>query len=201
MPRKTTQRGPYAKTPRTREAILESAFEVFSRGGYLSSSMTEIAKGAGMTLPGVTNHFPTKAVLLEAVLRQRDIDANVHLEGRIGADMLKGLIAVAARDESDREITRLFAILAAEATTDDHPAHAYFRERYELILNAVGKAFKEAEELGQLKPGVDAVGAAQGYIALSDGAQLQRLYGVGVRNQRELVNGYLENLLVKPLFD
>src|SRR4051812_48921641 len=128
MPRSPGPRGAYAKTPKRREEILDAAFEVFARYGYLNSSMTEIAKRVGMTMPGVTHHFPTKSGLLEAVLQERDEDAAGHLRGRRGLELLKGLLEIAERDEHDRGLTQLFAILSAEATIDDHPAHAYFRE-------------------------------------------------------------------------
>lgn len=120
----------------------------------------------------------------------------MHLEGRHGRDLLHGLSAIAARDEDDRELTQLFTILAAEATSPDHPANAYFRDRYELILSTLQRAFEEAARAGQLRPGTDVSAAAQGYIALSDGMQLQRLYDVGSRTQLELINAYLDALLV-----
>ena len=137
MPRAPGPRGAYAKTPKRREEILDAAFDVFAHYGYLNSSMSEIAKRAGMTMPGVTHHFPTKAGLLEAVLRERDLDAAGHLEGRRGVDLLRGLLEIAERDEQDRGLTQLFAILSAEATIEDHPAHDYFRDRYDFILQNV----------------------------------------------------------------
>lgn len=198
MPRTPGPRGAYAKTPKRREEILDAAFGVFARYGYLNSSMSEIAKRAGMTLPGVSHHFPTKSGLLEAVLQQRDLDAASHLEGRRGVDLLRGLLEIAARDESDSGLTQLFAILAAEATAEDHPAHAYFQERYDLILGTVWQAFEEAEQCGELRPGVVPSEAAQMYVALSDGLQLQRLYGVGHARQLILTRRFLESVLAVP---
>jgi len=199
MPRTPGPRGAYAKTPQRREEILDAAFGVFARYGYLNSSMSEIAKRAGMTMPGVTHHFPTKSGLLEAVLQRRDLDAAGHLEGRRGVDLLLGLLEIAERDERDRGLTQLFAILAAEATIDDHPAHEYFRARYELILANVWRAFDEAKEDGDLRPGVVPGEAAQMYAALSDGLQLQRLYGVASTRQEELTRRFLESVLSVPL--
>lgn len=199
MPRSPGPRGSYAKTPKRREEILDAAFEVFARYGYLNSSMSEIAKRAGMTMPGVTHHFPTKAGLLEAVLRERDLDAATHLEGRRGVDLLRGVLEIAERDEEDRGLTQLFAILSAEATIDDHPAHAYFRDRYELILRTVRTAFLEAEEDGDLRPGVAPAEAAQMYVALSDGLQLQRLYGVDRTSQRELTRRLLNSVVTRAI--
>ena len=68
----------------------------------------------------------------------------------------------------------------------DHPAHAYLRYRYELILSAVQRAFKGAEADGDLVGGVSLPKTAQLYAALSDGLQLQHRYGVGQVGQTAL---------------
>jgi AcrR family transcriptional regulator len=192
-------RGAYAKTPKRREEILDAAFEVFAHYGYLNSSMSEIAKRAGMTMPGVTHHFPTKSGLLEAVLHERDLDAAGHLQGRRGVELLQGLLEIAERDENDRGLTQLYAILSAEATIDDHPAHAYFLDRYLLILRTVRQAFEEAAEDGDLRAGVVPAEAAQMYVALSDGLQLQRLYGVDHVKQAAVTRRFLESVLETSL--
>lgn len=199
MPRPPGPHGAYAKTPQRREEILDAAFGVFARYGYLNSSMSEIAKRAGMTMPGVTHHFPTKSGLLEAVLLQRDLDAASHLEGKRSLDFLRGLLEIAERDERDRGLTQLFAILAAEATTDDHPAHGYFRDRYVLILDRVRSAFEDAAQRGELREGVVPAEAAQMYVALSDGLQLQRLYGVSSVAQSAVTRRFLEGVVGVPL--
>ncbi|MGP6176201.1 TetR family transcriptional regulator [Microbacterium sp. A196] len=201
MSRRPGPRGEYAKTPKRREEILDAAFGVFARYGYLNSSMSEIAKRAGMTLPGVTHHFPTKPGLLEAVLQQRDLDAVRHLRGRHGVELLRGLLAIAERDQDDRGLTQLFAILSAEATADDHPAHVYFRERYELILRTVRGAFEEAAEHGDLREGITPAEAAQTYVALSDGLQLQRLYDVGHESQLAVTRRFLDSVLTVVIND
>lgn len=173
---------------------------MFARYGYLNSSMTEIAKRAGMTMPGVTHHFPTKSGLLEAVLHERDEDAASHLRGRRGVQLFKGLLEIAERDEHDRGLTQLFAILSAEATIDDHPAHAYFHDRYLMILRTVRQAFEEAAADGDLRAGVNPAEAAQMYVALSDGLQLQRLHGVAQVRQAAVTRQFLASV-VDTAFD
>ena len=200
MPRSTGPRGAYAKTPKRREEILDAAFDVFARYGYLNSSMSEIAKRAGMTMPGVTHHFPTKSGLLEAVLRERDLDAAGHLQGRRGVDLLEGASSRSrSATNTTAGLTQLFAILSAEATIDDHPAHVYFHDRYLVILGTVRKAFEEAAEDGDLRAGTVPAEAAQTYAALSDGLQLQRLYGVDHVRQATLIRRFLESVLQTPL--
>jgi AcrR family transcriptional regulator len=188
-------RGEYAKSQRRREEILAAGFAVFSANGYLNSSMSQIAKRAGMTMPGVSYYFPSKALLLEAVLSERDLDAARHLQGRRGVDLMRGLVEIAARDEVDLDLTQLFTVLAAEATKDDHPAHDYFQQRYRLILDNVHRAFEDARLDGHLRAEVDPSEAATMYAALSDGFQLQRLYGVAASSQTQLVTQFFNNLL------
>lgn len=168
---------------------------MFSRGGYLSSSLREIAEGAGLTVPGMTNHFPTKALLLEAVLRERDVDASTHLAERTGADLLRGVLEIVIRDEADDNLTQLYAVLAAEATMTEHPAHEYFTQRYELVIDTVRRGFAEAAVAGELREGIAPDAAAQYLVALSDGLQLQRLYRVGEHTQADLMRQFLEGIL------
>lgn len=192
---RTGRRGEYAKTQRRREDILLAAFTVFSTNGYLNSSLSQIAKQAGLTMPGLTYYFPSKAVLLEAVLDERDLDAATHLEGRRGVDLMRGLIEIAMRDETDVELTQLFIVLSAEATQADHPAHAYFSARYRMILDNVRRAFEDADTDGALEPNVDPVIASTMYAALSDGIALQRLYNVAATSHADLITGFFDGLL------
>jgi AcrR family transcriptional regulator len=195
----TRLRGEYRKSAQRREQIVDAAFGVFSRVGYLNASMSEIAKGAHLTVPGLTHHYPTKASVLEGVFNRRDLDANTHLEGRTGLDMLRGLVEIAERDENDTALTRMFAILASEATDPEHPAHDYFRRRYAFILGFVERAFSEAQAAGELRPDLTPVDAAHAYVALSDGLQLQRLYNPETVSQARLIKRVLESFLTRTL--
>lgn len=46
-----------------REAILESAFDLFSRKGYTATTMAEIARGAGMTVANLYVYFDSKMAI------------------------------------------------------------------------------------------------------------------------------------------
>lgn len=48
------------KKPETREAILSAAHELFSSKGYIQTTLTEIAKAAGVTTSNIYNYFPSK---------------------------------------------------------------------------------------------------------------------------------------------
>jgi AcrR family transcriptional regulator len=61
---------PQSKGERTRQAILQSAYEIFLEKGYAASSMREIAERTGLALGGIYNHFANK----EAIFRELIID-------------------------------------------------------------------------------------------------------------------------------
>lgn len=61
---------PFAQPRSTRERLVAAAFRVVARDGLEAASVKAIAADAGVN-PGLLHyHFPTKAALLEAVLRE-----------------------------------------------------------------------------------------------------------------------------------
>jgi AcrR family transcriptional regulator len=192
-------RGEYRKTARRREEIVDAALVVFSRVGYLNSSMSEIAKVVGLTVPGLTHHYPSKADLLAALFDRRDLDANQHIAGRSGLDILRGLVEIAQRDEDDAALTRMYVIHAAEATDPAHPAHDYFKSRYAFILAHVQGAFTQVAAAGLLRDGVTPVEAARAYVAFSDGLQLQVLYDDTEVSQPASIQRLVESFLTTSL--
>jgi AcrR family transcriptional regulator len=54
----------YPKSETTRNTLLLTAEDLFTRKGYHSTSMRDIADGAGLALGGIYNHFPDKEALL-----------------------------------------------------------------------------------------------------------------------------------------
>lgn len=60
----------FAEPKTTRERLIAAAFRVVARDGLEAASVKAIAADAGLT-PGLLHyHFPTKAALMEAVLRE-----------------------------------------------------------------------------------------------------------------------------------
>lgn len=194
-----SKRGAYAKSAQRRLEIVDAAFQVFSRTGFLNATMSEIARLAGITVPGLTHHFPSKESLLEAVVDERDQDAVRQLEGRVGLDYIRSLIAIAERDESNPALTRLFAILAAEAGDPEHPAHEYFARRYSVVLDYVRQAFHDAAAAGVLVPGIDPDDAARACVALSDGLQVQALHARTQFSQSAVMRRVLQSFVTEPL--
>ncbi|WP_432537027.1 TetR/AcrR family transcriptional regulator [Kineococcus arenarius] len=195
-------RGEYRKSAERRSQILEAAFAVFARSGYTGSSVNEIARAVGMTQTGVLHHFAGgKMALLQAVLQQRDVRAELLLAGRHGRDFLAGLVEISRLQAGQRGVVQLYTLLAAEATDPEHPARAYFTERFRHIADAVTTAFAEEAAAGGLREGVDPRRAALSTLATTEGLELLWLDGLDVDMAEDIrchISGFLRTPLVVP---
>ncbi|MET7643164.1 TetR/AcrR family transcriptional regulator [Streptomyces sp. NPDC005426] len=167
----------YAKGRAKRGEILDQAMALFGEAGYRGASLRVIATRCGISHPGLLHHFPTKESLLLAVLEHRDeVDGQwLSVGGPTGVDRLRRLVDLAALNAERRGIVELFSVLAAEATSVDHPAHAYFVERYRDSVATTAVSYAEARDAGDLRDGIAPGEAAQQLIALMDGLQTQWL--------------------------
>jgi len=165
----------------TREEILETALVLFGSVGYHTASLREIASRVGISHPGLLHHFANKAALLEAVLERRDAvdDAALQADLADGVGYLDALVRLVERNASRPGIVELFATLSAEATSPDHPAHAYFVRRYAITLAQITDAFLELREAGRLRDDVEPASAARRLVAVMDGLQVQWLLEAG----------------------
>lgn len=57
-----------AQAEASRQAILDSAFRLFARHGYTATTLTSIAKDAGVAVETVYKHFQSKAGILQRLL-------------------------------------------------------------------------------------------------------------------------------------
>jgi AcrR family transcriptional regulator len=156
---------------------VEEAAALFGEVGYRSASLREIAARCGISHPGLLHHFPSKELLLRAVLERRDeVDAErfVLAEGG-GVQRLERLVQLIARNADVPGIVELYATLSAEASAPDHPAHGYFVQRYERTRAELAETFAAVRDEGRLAPGLDPAELAISTIAVADGLQVQWL--------------------------
>src|SRR3546814_8932053 len=62
----------------TRARLLTAASRLFAVQGYDGTSVEAVATEAGITVPGMYKHFPTKASLLLEVARRATIRSEEH---------------------------------------------------------------------------------------------------------------------------
>ena len=70
---------------RTRQRILEAAYRLFYRQGFLRSGVDAVAEAAGVTKRTLYNHFPSKDALIAAVLTERAGMAEAEMRRWSGA--------------------------------------------------------------------------------------------------------------------
>jgi AcrR family transcriptional regulator len=189
-------RGPYANASFQREKILRGALEYFGQKGYWGSSVRDIADHVGMSQASMRHYFGTKIELLTAVLEERDF-ASTEVAGRaevVTGSHLGGIIQIVADNAQQPNIARLFTILSAEATSEDHPAHEFFRARYERVAAEVKAMIQGAIDGGEIRSDIDVDQAARVILATMAGLQLQWLLDPSVNMSdlfRDQITRYL----------
>ena len=178
--------GGYAKGRATREEILDAAMQLFGEVGYHTASLREVASRVGISHPGLLHHFSSKAVLLAAVLERRDEVDSLAFQADLAAghDYFEALARLIERNAARPGIVELFATLSAEATSPDHPAHAFFQDRYRQVIALSETEFARWRDEGRLRPGIDPLTAARLIIAVMDGMQIQWLLAADTPDAR-----------------
>jgi len=169
---------PRAATAARREEILQAAMETFGSRGYYNGSLGEVAERVGMTHAGVLHHFGSKDRLLLEVLEYRDRTDVEHLEGHQppgGLGLFHHLVRTARLNAQRPGIVQTYAVLSAEAVTEDHPGQDWFRERYSGLRRLVGVALTEVCAADDPPDAADLDAAAASVLAVMDGLQIQWL--------------------------
>ncbi|MGW5878971.1 TetR/AcrR family transcriptional regulator [Nocardiopsis terrae] len=186
-----------SKGERTRQRIIDSATELFSRSGYRAVSLRDIAAHARLTHAGVLHHFPNKEATLIHVLSRRDaVDAPLVLdEGLTPRELIDNVVGIVERNTGTPGLVSLYVNLSAEATDPAHPAHEYFFGRYQILRGLLVPAFAALlDERAEPAPVPSPELAAQQFLALLDGLQVQWLLDPSAVDMRAAVVSFLRSL-------
>lgn len=120
--------------------ITRAAADVITQKGYQGMSMQDVADRVGITEAALYHYVHSKADLLSFVLRTyydspaaddfiygtcQGIDSDGHTFYYFPRFCVNNIVYNLRRPQ----LVKLFSILNGEALTDDHPAHAFFRDR------------------------------------------------------------------------
>jgi AcrR family transcriptional regulator len=169
-------RGSYAKGTAKREEIILSAVEAFGRTGYHATSMREIAAACNLSQAGLLHHFPSKEALLLAIVDYRETHQGSIVSETPEEDRIvwpDTYYEQAVRNQEQEALTRLWANLLGEASDRDHPAHQYFKERYQFTRESMAQVI--AENSGRTSPNREDIMKAALLAAVWDGLQQQWL--------------------------
>jgi AcrR family transcriptional regulator len=161
----------------SRARILSAAVAEFAAGGYRGASLGAIAARAGISQSGLLHHFPSKELLLAAVVDARTAE---HREAYLAAKaddpnfgFMTAMVQLMRLGARDRDLTRLFTVVVAEASSPDHPAHEWAAARYANTTATVVEALKDAQQRELLRPDFDPHVVAVTLLSTMDGLQLR----------------------------
>jgi AcrR family transcriptional regulator len=158
-----------------RQRVLQSALRAIAANGFQGSSLTGIAADAGLTTAGLLHHFPSKEQLLVAVLAERDrLDGvRFQLAGFRGLAALDRLAELVQHNTMVPGLVQAYTVLMGESVGEDHPARAWFRDRYPRRRANIAAALRAGVESGEIRADVDCDALAAEIIAMMDGLQVQ----------------------------
>lgn len=167
-----------ARTQASKEKIIREATRLFAQGGFRGARLAEIAAAAGLTEPGLLHHFPSKEHLLIGVLEERDRLDDLWVREtmeKTGGSLLATSAELVRHNESVPGLVQLFAVLSAESTSPEHPAHDFFVGRYRGTREDFPTAIRQAQQRGEVRADIDARELSILILAVMDGLQVQWL--------------------------
>lgn len=171
----TPRRTQAERTRASREKIIQAASDFFSRQGYHGARLSDIARAAGLTEPGLLHHFPSKNHLLMAVLAQRDRADHERFKHEPGS-LLDSLQKVVEYNQNVPGLVQLFTILVAESIQEEHPGHDFFMRRYQAARTEdLARIIKE-QASGQIRADIAPEDLMVMLFAMMDGLQIQWLF-------------------------
>lgn len=128
-----------------RERILDEAMLLIGARGYHGFSIQELARRCRLTNAGLLYYFGTKEQLLIALLEDRQARYAATVSSATGfrredidrlalADIRRLFHTLLVNSATQPDVVRLFDVLSSEALDPSHPAHDYFVERENRIL-------------------------------------------------------------------
>jgi len=168
-----TARGSYAKGVARREEILRVALSVFAREGYRGTSLREVAREVGVSLPGLMHYFESKEHLFAAILRERDAADYAAFTAVDSRDAIEGLIAVMRHNRDVPGLVELYLTMAAAAGDPGHPAREFFVGHVDAVRRSIVEVIETRQAGGLIPADLDAEHLARVMVAIADGLQVQ----------------------------
>jgi AcrR family transcriptional regulator len=192
-------RGGYATGQVRRAQILDAALNRFGQDGYRRTSLARVAEDAGITDAGLLHHFRDKQQLLHAVVEywfQRQDEHWTRVSASATArEVFRSYLQVIEANLREPGMVELEVVLAAEAISPDHPAHALFSGWQENGVQRLAANLRAGSESGELEPDADHVALARECFAIDAGIRLQWLASGRAFDLINIVRVHLDRLL------
>ena len=180
-----------AKGEDRKQRILEAAQRLLTRNGWRNTTLSQIAKEAGVSAAGLLHHFESKEQLLHAVVDARDADDDAHAD-RSG-DLLEEIARAGERAERAPELVGTYSVLLVENLMPDAPLHDRLLARQQAAIQIVTSLIRRGQESGRYRNDFDAATKAVQIVSLVNGLEISWLLDQSVP-LREALREYANSL-------
>ena len=187
-------RAPSLPRPERRSQLLECAIQVFARRGIGAARHAEIAAEAGVAVPTVFSYFPTRANLVESVVREVDrflidmIETVVARESSAASTMLGIVRAFADRGDSHPDFITVWLDWSTSIRSEVWPLYRDFQER---VVESFARVVQKGQESGELSSELDPEAAA--HLVVGSGNMIAQMKLTG--RDPERVQRFLETVI------
>ncbi|NOW45325.1 AcrR family transcriptional regulator [Novosphingobium sp. SG751A] len=167
-----------------REEILNGLTEKIARQELRNPSLREIGRALNIEPAHILYYFNSREDLLQSVIMRWDEDARAAVHPDIVtldkfAEQLRRNIAIPG-------VVHLYLNFAAEAVDPRHPAHEFFRLRFDKVAVNLAQRIREEQAGGTIRAGVNPESSARQLIAIADGLQLQSLVNANINSVKDM---------------
>ncbi len=171
----------YSRGEATRERILTVAWGAFAERGFRGASVNDIAKNAGVTMPGLLHHFPTKSDLFSAVLDAREAQDTSRWMAMLSEEptafeVLDAFVAMARINADRYQFVQLTHLNSAESAPGDHPGSEFVKRHYRFTRDVLHDAFARGMDAGEIRKDIDPTVFALRVVAMIEGLENQWLH-------------------------
>jgi AcrR family transcriptional regulator len=168
-----------------RDQILDAAMVCLNDRGFGRSTMSDVAKAAGIGRGTVYWHFPSKDELFLAVI-QREVDkANAELQPLMAMDMPtveKLELMIAATFQMYQEVPHLFrsvlSIITGAGEELEQQLEAMMGDLYRLYNSMVSELLEKGKAQGTVRPELDTAVVGASIVVLLDALYFQIHFGL-----------------------
>ena len=173
MVRQDGNRGPYAKGIVHRQQILSAALELFARQGYEASTLSAIAKSAGITREAVRHYFGSRDDVFLAIIDAQDAAGHEHAPSS-DEDLFYQIVKNASRNSAIPGLSALYATLTARAVIEqDSPTSRSLKRRMSQLRSEIAEGIRRSQEVGIIRNDITPETLAAIILATADGLTTQ----------------------------
>lgn len=184
----------------TRQKILDSAMNVFTRDGYANARLEDIAKEAGVTRGAVYHHFEGKPEVYTALLNERFAEANsvfnnIIASGKSPKELLKTLLVetlILLEDNPEYRKVQELVLFKTAYLPELEEGMQYKIRNTNMTISYLEDIIKKGITDGEFRKDIDAHSAALAAVGLFSGVSTLWLLDNGMFSIKERANAIVD---------